>query len=87
MRSSELKTADLTGEYRYEAAQRACSTRYVLPLIKQLTARLPSGSTIVDAGCGNGSLLAQVQRLGSKCAAYPRIWCKTGGGGVSGNPL
>lgn len=62
MRSSELGTADLTGEYSYEDARCACSSCYLLPIIKRLTARLPSGSAIVDAGCGNGSLLAQLRR-------------------------
>src|SRR5215467_11370872 len=62
MNSTKLERTDRKGEYRYEDAQCSCSTHYLLPIIKELTATMSPGSVVVDAGCGNGSLLAQMQR-------------------------
>jgi 2-polyprenyl-3-methyl-5-hydroxy-6-metoxy-1,4-benzoquinol methylase len=87
MNSTMLEGTDRRGEYRYEDAHCSCSTDYLLPIIKELTATISAGSIVVDAGCGNGSLLAQMQRpdwqmhglevsvsaLEQAQAAYPEI--------------
>jgi len=61
MRSREVETIDSTREYRHEDARCTCSTYYLLPVIGELTATISAGSVVADAGCGNGSLLAQLQ--------------------------
>src|SRR5262249_37143028 len=60
--TTTLEGHDRSGEYEYADAQCSCSTDYLLPIIKELTAMLPPGSVVADAGCGNGSLLAQMRR-------------------------
>jgi 2-polyprenyl-6-hydroxyphenyl methylase/3-demethylubiquinone-9 3-methyltransferase len=51
-------------EYSFSDAQLHCSSDYLLPIIKKRVERLPKRSVIVDVGCGNGSLLAQLQEYG-----------------------
>jgi 2-polyprenyl-6-hydroxyphenyl methylase/3-demethylubiquinone-9 3-methyltransferase len=44
-------------EYVYRDSECACSAAYLLPILKQLLEGMHPGSIVVDAGCGNGSLL------------------------------
>jgi 2-polyprenyl-6-hydroxyphenyl methylase/3-demethylubiquinone-9 3-methyltransferase len=51
-------------EYGYSNAELACSSSYLLPVIRQKLEGLPPGSVVLDLGCGNGSLLAAFRRRG-----------------------
>lgn len=51
-------------EYRYSDAELCCSSAYLLPVLKKILKGLPRASTVVDVGCGNGSLLAQFRAHG-----------------------
>src|SRR5580698_9174347 len=45
-------------EYAYADADSAHSHSYLLPSVTRFLRSLPSGSRILDVGCGNGSLIA-----------------------------
>ena len=47
-------------EYGYQDSECACSSGYLLPILRELLAGFPAGSVVADAGCGNGSLLAKL---------------------------
>jgi 2-polyprenyl-3-methyl-5-hydroxy-6-metoxy-1,4-benzoquinol methylase len=47
-------------EYAYHDSKCGCSSDYLLPILRELLAGLPEGSVVADAGCGNGSLLAEL---------------------------
>src|ERR1700687_5628693 len=49
-------------EYIFHDSGCACSTAYLLPILRQLLDGIPQGSIVVDAGCGNGSLLDRLGR-------------------------
>ena len=51
-------------EYGYSNAELACSSSYILPVIRQELEGLPPGSVVLDLGCGNGSLLAAFRSRG-----------------------
>jgi hypothetical protein len=48
-------------EYVYSDSECACSTTYLLPVVRQLLGGFPPGSIVADAG-GNGSMFAQLSR-------------------------
>ncbi len=52
--------------YEYHTAAVECSHAYLLPILNDLLKNLPAGSTVLDLGCGNGSLLATFQGRGWK---------------------
>ncbi len=51
-------------EYDYYDTELSCSSYYILPAIQKLLRDLPPEAVIVDLGCGNGSLLAQLRGHG-----------------------
>jgi 2-polyprenyl-6-hydroxyphenyl methylase/3-demethylubiquinone-9 3-methyltransferase len=48
-------------EYVWEDLALPCSAPFLFPAVKSLMRDVPAGSTVVDFGCGNGSLLAQLR--------------------------
>ena len=50
--------------YDYYTAAEECSHVYLLPILGTLLNDLPKGSTVLDLGCGNGSLLSTFQNRG-----------------------
>src|SRR5579864_1868264 len=49
-------------EFIFPDSECTCSSAYLLPILKQLLDGVHPGSIVVDAGCGNGSLLDQLGR-------------------------
>lgn len=52
--------------YQYCAPNPEASHEYLFPVVSNLLKNVPSGSTVLDAGCGNGSFLARFQDRGWK---------------------
>jgi 2-polyprenyl-6-hydroxyphenyl methylase/3-demethylubiquinone-9 3-methyltransferase len=50
--------------YEYTAAQPSASHEYLYPAVSRFLKDLPAGSTVLDAGCGNGTFLALFQDRG-----------------------
>lgn len=50
--------------YQYTAANTSASHRYLYPAVSNFLKNLPPGSTVLDAGCGNGTFLALFQDRG-----------------------
>lgn len=48
--------------YVYRDAEPHCSSKYLLPVVRELVRGVPPHSVVVDLGCGNGSLLAQFRQ-------------------------
>ncbi len=44
--------------YEYTAANSSASHNYLYPAVARFLGQLPAGSTVLDAGCGNGTFLA-----------------------------
>jgi len=47
--------------YEYRASNSECSHQYLYPVVSRLLERVPRGSIVMDAGCGNGSFIALFQ--------------------------
>ncbi len=57
-----LQTIDASiGEYQHDNAELACSSEWILPVVRHEVKHLPPGSIVVDMGCGNGSILAHLR--------------------------
>jgi 2-polyprenyl-3-methyl-5-hydroxy-6-metoxy-1,4-benzoquinol methylase len=48
----------------YDNASACCSTRYLLPVLRQILSACPPDARILDMGCGNGALTATLARAG-----------------------
>ncbi len=57
-------TAEPATEYRYSDARPRTSHRFLLQAVEPFLRSLPSGSRVLDFGCGNGSLLARFTDCG-----------------------
>ncbi len=51
-------------EYAYRDAAQTYPHGYLLPIVERLVRDVPAGATVVDLGCGNGSLLRHFGRRG-----------------------
>jgi 2-polyprenyl-6-hydroxyphenyl methylase/3-demethylubiquinone-9 3-methyltransferase len=49
------------GEFQYKNAELACSSEWILPVVRDELRLLPAGSIVADLGCGNGSILADLR--------------------------
>ena len=49
------------GEFQYDNGELACSSEWILPIVKSELGHLPAGSIVADLGCGNGSILAHLR--------------------------
>lgn len=49
-----------TTEYLWQKAAASHSEPYLLPAVRESLADLPHGARVLDAGCGNGALLAKL---------------------------
>ena len=56
--------------YQYRAATHSGAHSYLYPAVSKLLKDIPTGSTVVDMGCGNGSFLSQFQDRGWKLYGY-----------------
>lgn len=50
--------------YEYTAAEPSASHEYLYPAVSRFLKHLPAGSTVLDAGCGNGTFLSLFQDRG-----------------------
>ena len=50
--------------YQYTAANTSASHSYLYPTVSRFLAQIPSGSIVLDAGCGNGTFLSRFQDRG-----------------------
>ncbi len=50
--------------YEYRDADSSPSHRYLLPVILDFLKDLPPGATVLDVGCGNGTLTAKLAKRG-----------------------
>jgi 2-polyprenyl-3-methyl-5-hydroxy-6-metoxy-1,4-benzoquinol methylase len=51
-------------EYTYEGSAASCAHAYLLAPVKQLVQSLGKKGTVLDLGCGNGSLSHELSKLG-----------------------
>jgi 2-polyprenyl-3-methyl-5-hydroxy-6-metoxy-1,4-benzoquinol methylase len=51
-------------EYTYNNSELGSASSYLLPAVSRMIATLPPNSTVVDMGCGNGSVLGQLRGRG-----------------------
>ena len=51
-------------EYAYRASAASCAHEYLFPAIKRLVQSLGEKGTVLDLGCGNGSLSHELSKLG-----------------------
>src|SRR5690349_9262095 len=51
-------------EYHYASCTMPCSGSYLVPVLRRVLRESPREGVIVDLGCGNGSMLGQIQRPG-----------------------
>src|SRR5258705_13821093 len=49
-------------EYGYPHSNCGCASDYLLPVLQELLADFPADSIVVDAGCGNGSMPAALEK-------------------------
>jgi 2-polyprenyl-6-hydroxyphenyl methylase/3-demethylubiquinone-9 3-methyltransferase len=49
-------------EYAYNHSKCGCASVYLLPILEALLEDVPAGSVVADAGCGNGSMLAALEK-------------------------
>ena len=59
-------------EYAYRASAASCAHAYLLPAIKQLVQSFGKQGTVLDLGCGNGSLSHELSKLGFKVYGLDR---------------
>jgi len=52
-------------EYAYSGTEPAWDHSIVLPAILNLLKTVPAGGSILDIGCGNGALLAEIRKRGN----------------------
>ena len=53
-------------EYAYQGSAACCAHAYLLAPVKQLVQSLGKNGTVLDLGCGNGSLSHELSKLGFK---------------------
>lgn len=51
-------------EFPHDTAELPCTAEFILPLIRREIENLPAKSVVVDAGCGNGSMLGELRGYG-----------------------
>jgi 2-polyprenyl-3-methyl-5-hydroxy-6-metoxy-1,4-benzoquinol methylase len=58
------ETSKTKAEYAYERSAASCAHAYLLAPVKQLVQSLGKKGTVLDLGCGNGSLSHELSKLG-----------------------
>lgn len=53
-------------EYKYSGGHHEASHEYLFPTVNSLLSILPSGSSVLDLGCGNGSFISLFRERGWK---------------------
>ena len=56
--------------YSYETDAPACSSKYLLPVLRRVLAGIPEHAAVLDLGCGNGALTAELARPGWHVTAF-----------------
>ncbi len=59
-----------TISYEYRAANAEVSHGYLYPIVSRFLKDVPSGATVIDAGCGNGSFLSLFRNRNWQLAGF-----------------